>query len=166
MPISPYHIRQATKFDLPEIAYLETEAFAPYGTAECPDTLRARLAVFPEGFAVLQIDDLIAGYGTSEKWTEPREPELDEDPNKTHDPNGQIFSITGLAVRLAYRGRGFGLAILDHLIALARRQDCTQIILQTTHAQGLYLKRGFNVVGNRLQFGVTLSIMKLDLPSS
>jgi len=165
MPISPYNIRRAAEFDLPEIASLEAEAFGPYGTAECPDTLRARLAVFPEGFAVLELDDLIAGYGTSEKWTEPREPELDQDPNKTHDPSGEIFSITGLAVRPAYRGRGFGLALLDHLIALARRHDCTQIILQTTHAQGLYLKRGFKIVGNRLQFGVTLSIMTLDLPS-
>ena len=165
MPINPYNIRQATDLDLPEIAYLEAEAFAPYGTAESPDTQRARLAVFPEGFAVLEIDNLIAGYGTSEKWTEPREPILDEDPNKTHDSHGKIFSITGLAVRLAYRGRGFGLAILDHLIALAHRHDCTQIILQTTHAQGLYLKRGFTIVRNRLQSGVTLSIMKLDLTS-
>jgi len=36
-------------------------------------------------------------------------------------------------------------------------------VLETTHAQGLYLKRGFKTIQSRSERGVTLDIMELDL---
>jgi GNAT superfamily N-acetyltransferase len=158
-----YRIRQVREDDLPIVADLDYEAFSPYGTAENPETFALRFKAFPAGFIVLIVGDEIAAYGCSEKWLVEREPGLDENPLETHKSDGKIFCITGMAVRLKHRGKGFGLAILDRLIQIARREHCVKIILETTHAQGLYLKRSFKTVQSRTERGVTLDIMAFEL---
>jgi hypothetical protein len=80
-----------------------------YGTAEKPETFQLRLTAFPNGFIILVADNEIAAYGCSEKWLTEREPGLDEDPLTTHQPAGRILCITALAVKMKYRGRGYGL---------------------------------------------------------
>ncbi len=56
--------------------------------------------------------------------------------------------IGRMAVLPEHRGRGLGRMVLDHLIALARRNGA---VLAYLHAQvaveGFYLKRGFQPVG-------------------
>lgn len=159
----PYQIRLAERADLQQVADLDFEAFSPYGTAEAPETFAARLQAFPAGFVLLEVEGQIAAYGCSEKWLNDQEPGLDQNPLTTHQPNGEIFCITGMAVRLAHRGRGYGLAVLDHLIDIARQQGCTRIVLETTHAQGLYSKRNFVLVRSREERAVRLDIMALEL---
>jgi len=158
-----YEIRQAQETDIPQVARIDYEAFSPYGTAEKPETFALRFKAFPSGFIVLTEDDEIAGYGCSEKWLTEREPGLDENPLETHKPDGRIFCITGMAVHSKHRGKGYGLAILDRLIQIAKMENCAKIVLETTHAQGLYLKRGFKTIQSRSERGVTLDIMELDL---
>ena len=158
-----YEIRQVRRKDLPIVAELDYEAFSAYGTVENPETFTLRFEAFPPGFIVLTEGNEIAAYGCAEKWLNTREPGLDENPLETHKPNGKIFCITGMAVRLKHRGKGYGLAVLDYLIQIAKREGCTKIILETTHAQGLYLKRGFKTVQSRNERGVSLAIMSLDL---
>jgi N-acetylglutamate synthase-like GNAT family acetyltransferase len=94
-----------------------------------------------------------------------REPGLDEDPATTHHLDGRIFCITGMAVKMKYRKRGYGLVILDKLIEIAHREGCRKILLETTHAQGLYLKRGFTTVQNRAERGISLDVMSLEIES-
>lgn len=156
-------IRQPQPNELLIVADLDDEAFSPFGTAESLETFEARLRAFPTGFVVLEANGEIAGYGCSEKWLDEREPQLDENPLETHQPDGTIFCITGMAVRLSHRGHGYGLAMLDRLIAIARHEGCVKIVLETTHAQGLYLKRGFRTTQSRYERGVTLDILSLDL---
>lgn len=159
-----HKIRQAHEDDLSEVADLDYEAFSPYGTAESPETFSLRFRAFPSGFVVLAEEDgSIAAYGCSEKWLAEREPGLDENPLETHKPDGKIFCITGMAVRIKHRGKGYGLAVLDHLVGIARNEKCTKIMLETTHAQSLYLKRDFKIVRSRTERGVALDIMALDL---
>ena len=158
-----YEIHQVQEIDLSEVADLDYEAFSPYGTAENPETFSLRFKAFPTGFVVLTENGEIAAYGCSEKWQNEREPGLDENPLDTHKPDGKIFCITGMAVRIKHRGKGYGLAVLDHLMQIAKNEKCTKIVLETTHAQGLYLKRGFQVVQSRTEREVTLDIMALDL---
>jgi ribosomal protein S18 acetylase RimI-like enzyme len=122
-----------------------------------------RFQAFPDGFVVLTVDDEIAAYGCAEKWRTEREPGLDENPLYSHKSDGKIFCITGMAVRMKQRGKGYGLAVLDQLIQIAKNERCTKIVLETTHAQGLYRKRGFQTVQNRTERGVTLDVMSLDL---
>lgn len=158
-----YEICQVRENDLSEVADLDYEAFSPYGTAENPETFSLRFKAFPTGFVVLTENGEIAAYGCSEKWLTEREPGLDENPLDTHKPDGKIFCITGMAVRIKHRGKGYGLAVLDHLMQIAKNEKCTKIVLETTHAQGLYLKRDFKIIQSRTEREVTLDIMALDL---
>jgi len=158
-------VRNAREQDIPAVAEIDAEAFSPHGTTEKPETFQLRLTAFPNGFIILIADNEIAGYGCSEKWLTEREPGLDENPLKTHQPDGRIFCITGMAVKTKYRGRGYGLLILDKLMEIAHNEGCRKIVLGTTHAQGLYLKRGFKTVRNRTERGISLDVMSLDIES-
>ena len=158
-------VRNAREQDIPAVAEIDAEAFSSYGTAEMPETFQLRLTAFPNGFIILVADNEIAAYGCSEKWLTEREPGLDENPLKTHQPDGRIFSITGMAVKMKYRERGYGLLILDKLMEIAHNEGCRKIVLETTHAQDLYLKRGFKTVQNRTESGISLDVMSLDIES-
>ena len=156
-------VRNARDQDIPAVAQIDAEAFAPYGTAENPETFQLRMTAFPNGFIILVADNEIAGYGCSEKWLTEHAPGLDENPLVTHQPDGRIFCITAMDVKMKYRKRGYGLLILDKLIEIAHLEGCKKIIVETPHAQGLFLKRGFETVQQRTKRGISLDVMSLDL---
>lgn len=158
-------VRNAREQDIPAVVEIDAEAFSSYGKAEKPETFQLRLTAFPNGFIILVADSEIAAYGCSEKWLIEREPGLDENPLASHQPDGRIFCITGMAVKAKYRGRGYGLRILDKFLEIAHNEGCRKIVLETTHAQGLYLKRGFKTVQTRTEHGVSLDVMSLDIES-
>lgn len=158
-------IRNARDQDIAAVVEIDAEAFAPYGTAEKPETFQLRLTAFPNGFIILVADNEIAAFGCSEKWLTEREPGLDENPLVSHQPEGRILCITAMAVKMNYRGRGYGLRILDKLLEIAHSEGCRKIVLETTQAQGLFLKRGFKTVQNRTERGISLDVMSLDIES-
>jgi ribosomal protein S18 acetylase RimI-like enzyme len=158
-------VRNAREQDIPVVVEIDTEAFSPYGTAEKPETFQLRLTAFPDGFIILVADHEIAAYGCSEKWLNEREPGLDENPSMTHQQDGRILCITGMAVKKKYRGRGYSLLVLDKLLEIAHNQGCRKIVLETTHAQGLFQKRGFKKVQTRMERGISLDVMSLDIES-
>jgi len=156
-------VRNARDQDLPAVAEIDAEAFTAYGTVEKPETYQLRLKTFQNGFLILIAENEIAAYGCSEKWLTEREPGLDEDPKTTHHIDGKILCITAMAVKTNFRGKGYGLLMLDKLIELARRENCEQIILETTHAQGFFKKRGFKTLRNRTEREISLDVMSLTL---
>jgi N-acetylglutamate synthase-like GNAT family acetyltransferase len=158
-------IRNAREQDLSAVAEIDAEASAAYGTAEKPETFQHRLIAFPNGFIILVAENEIAAYGCSEKWLAEREPALDEDPLITHQPDGRIFCITAMAVKTKFRGRGYSLLVLDKLIETAHNEGCRKVVLETTHAQDLYLQRGFKTVQNRMERGISMDVMSLDIES-
>jgi ribosomal protein S18 acetylase RimI-like enzyme len=158
-------VRNVRDQDISAVAEIAAEAFSPHGTAEKPETFQRRLTAFPEGFIILVADNEIAAYGCSEKWLTERKPGFDENPLATHQPDGRIFCITALAVKTKYRGKGYRLLVLDKLIEIAHREGCKKIVLETTHAQDLYLKRGFTRVQNRTERGISSDVMALDIES-
>jgi ribosomal protein S18 acetylase RimI-like enzyme len=158
-------IRNARDQDIPAVAEIDAEAFAPYGTAEMAETFQLRLTAFPDGFIILVADNEIAAYGCSEKWLTEREPAMDENPLTTHQPEGRILCITGMAVKKKHRGKGYSLLVLDKLMEIAHNEGCKKIILETSHAQDLYRKRGFEVVRNHTERGISLDVMSLDIKS-
>jgi ribosomal protein S18 acetylase RimI-like enzyme len=158
-------VRNARDQDISTVAEIDVEAFSPYGTAEQQVTFQKRLTAFPDGFVILIADNEIAAYGCSEKWLTEREPALDEDPLVTHQLDGRVFCITAMAVSIKHRGKGYGLLILDKLIEIAHREGCRKIVLETTHAQGLFQKRGFKTSQSRTQRGISLDVMSLDIES-
>ena len=156
-------VRNAREQDLPAVAEIDAEAFLSYRAAEEPETFQLRLTAFPNGFIILVAENEIAGFGCSEKWLTERERGVDEDPFVTHQPDGKIFFITAMAVKMKCRGRGYGLIILDKLMETAHLEGCKKIVVETADAQGLYQKRGFETVGHRTQGGTSLDVMALDL---
>jgi ribosomal protein S18 acetylase RimI-like enzyme len=157
-------IRNARDQDIPAVVEIEVEAFSSYGTAEKPETFPLRLTAYPDGFIILVAENEIAGYGCSEKWLSEREPALDENPLVTHNLDGRILCITTMAVKAKFRGRGYGLRLLDKFLEIAHQERCQKIILETTHAQGFFQKRGFQTVKKRTERGVSLDVMSLDIP--
>ena len=158
-------IRNAREQDIPSVAEIDAEAFSAYKTAEKPETYQLRLTAFPDGFIILVAENEIAAYGCSEKWLTEREPGLDENAVVSHQPEGRILCITAMAVKTKFRGRGYGLLVLDKMIEVAHREGCKKIVLETTHAQGLCLKRGFKTVQTRTERGISLDVMSLDIES-
>jgi len=158
-----YIVRSAINADLPQIIQLDYEAFSPYGTSELPTVIKARLKVFPEGLMVVENNGIIVGYGSTEKWLEERDPAMNEDPLKSHHPSGRILCITAMAVKKDYRRHGLGSLILEEIKVVARKQQCERLILETTHAQEFYLKKGFQFIGKREQMGASLTILSLCL---
>lgn len=158
-------VRNARDQDIPAVIEIDTEAFSLYGTAEKPETFQLRLRAFPDGFIILVAENEVAAYGCSEKWLTEREPALDENPLVTHQLDGRILCITGLAVKTKYQGRGYGTRLLDKFMEIAHRDRCQKIMLETTHAQEFFQKRGFKTVQHRRERGVSLDIMSLDVES-
>jgi len=154
-------VRNARDQDIPAVAEIDAEAFAASGTMETPETFQLRLKAFPDGFLILIAENEIAAFGCSEKWLTEREPGLDENPATTHHIDGKILCITAMAVKSNFRGRGYGLLMLDKLIEVARRENCGQIITATTHAQGLLKKRGFKTLRKRTEREISLDVMSL-----
>lgn len=158
-------VRNAREQDIPAVVEIDFEAFAAYGTAEKPETFQLRMNAFPNGFIILVAENEIAAFGCSEKWLTDREPALDENPLKSHQLDGRIFCITAMAVKGKFRGRGYSSVVLDKLIEIAHNEGCRKVVLETTHAQDLYLKRGFKIVRNRTERGRSLDVMSLDIES-
>lgn len=158
-------IRNAREQDIPSVAEIDAEAFSAYGTAETPETFQLRLTAFPDGFIILVAENEIAAYGCSEKWLTEREPGLDEDATATHQPEGRILCITAMAVKTKFKDRGYDLLVLDKMIEIAHREGCKKIVLETTHAQGLYLKRGFKTIQTRTEREISMDVMSLDIES-
>lgn len=157
-------VRNARDQDIPAVVEIDAEAFAPSGTADRSETFQLRLRAFANGFIILVADNEIAAYGCSEKWLTERRPGLDENLLPTHQPDGRIFCISAMAVKKKYQGRGFGLLVLDKLIETAHAEGCKRIVLETTHAQSFFMKRGFQTVQNRMERGISLDVMSLDVP--
>ena len=64
-----------------------------------------------------------------------------------------VMRIVRMSTHLPLRGRGIGTKVLAELIRLARRQECHQVVLETTadwhDAVRFYLNRGFRFLGER-----------------
>lgn len=163
-----YRLHPATLDHLEAIIALDQLIFGAYGADESPDVIRARLSVFPQGCVVL-VDEsdrrspTMMGYLTTEKWHSRRTPALDEDPNKTHEPNGSVLNITTLAVAPQVQGQGCGSLLVEHAIKIGRSEGCHEIVLETARAKDFYLKHGFTLLEERLERDIPMAIMGLTI---
>ena len=117
--------------DVERVAELEARAFSTPWRA---DTFRTLLERPGAELVVLEIDGTFAGYAVL--WCI-----LDQ---------GELANI---AIDDRFRGRGFGGALLDHVLALARSRGVQTLFLEVRAgnraAAGLYASRGFSEIGRR-----------------
>ena len=156
-------IRLANFHDVPRIVELDHEAFAWSGTSENEITFKHRLQAYPQGCILIEINTIVVGYCTAEKWLTEREPELDQDPLMTHQPSGQVFCITAIAITKRYQHQGLGSLLLLKIIEIAKTDRCFCILLETGKAITWYEKFGFRKIGDRTQNGAKMSIVRLQL---
>ncbi|MCB0061873.1 MAG: GNAT family N-acetyltransferase [Caldilineaceae bacterium] len=178
-------VRLATPADWATLVALDQLIFGGYGAQEAPGIIRARLTVFPAGCVVVYddaptvqdrrealhaatkanephsppVDTTILGYLTTEKWLSLREPALDEDPYLTHQPSGRVLNITTLAIAPTHQNRGLGALLIEQARQIAAREECTDIVLETAHAQAFYQRHGFHKIGERQERNIHLHIM-------
>jgi [ribosomal protein S18]-alanine N-acetyltransferase len=135
--------------------------------------------------AVLLLEDELFG---EDAWSRRMlEGELAEQPRSRYylvaDDGGAITGYAGLlvaaaqadvltlAVAAAQWGQGIGSALLEALLAEAKRRNCTEVFLEVrtdnTRAQRLYRRYGFSQIGIRKGYyqpsGADALVMRCDL---
>jgi len=146
-------LRPMTRADLPEVAALEAEVFGE--EAWTPQMLSDELDQQPASryYLVAVEGGRIAGYAglLGAGW------------------QGDVLT---LAVATGHWGRGIGSALLEALLAEARRRGCTEVFLEVRtdnhRAQRLYRRHDFTEVGIRRGYyqpsGADALVMRRALP--
>jgi ribosomal-protein-alanine N-acetyltransferase len=144
-------LRPMSRDDVNAVAALEEALFG--AEAWSPELLTTELTTDPASryYIVADDDGVIAGYG-----------------GLLAQRGGQADVLT-LAVAEDRWGEGVGGALLDGLLAEARRRGCTEIFLEVRvdndRAQRLYRRRGFTDIGIRRAYyqpsGTDALVMRL-----
>lgn len=122
-----YNIRNAQWQDLDKLAQIEAACF-PAAEAATKETLAQRLQIYSKHFWVLELYDgtivgFIDGFVTNQAAITD---EMFEQP-RLHDEAAAYQAVFGLNVLPDYRGRHYGIALMNALIANARmagRKGC------------------------------------------
>ncbi|MCK7505720.1 MAG: hypothetical protein MZV70_17655 [Desulfobacterales bacterium] len=133
-----------------------------------PEIFQLRLTAFPDGFIILVADNEIAAYACTEKWLTEREagpgrgtpddPQPGRQDTVRHSPGWPKGILGGRGWRPAHPGQ----ADRDR----PQWNAAPKIILETTHAQGFFLKRGFKTVRQpHRERGVSSDVMSRDAES-
>lgn len=147
----PAALREMTWRDIPVLALLELELFAEDAWSE--QTWWAELAGRPRrAYVVGEIGGSVVGYAGV-------------------DRGGEVADVMTIAVASAAQSRGLGAALMDWLIAEARRGGARHLMLEVRAdndaAQRLYSKAGFVMTTVRRRYyqpaDVDAQIMRLTL---
>jgi len=112
--------REAKLSDIDNIMYLEDNCFNIY-TQESKDVYENRIKYFPEGFIILENDNIFCGAVSSEIWNY-KENVLLKDFTLGHsikeqlDLNGNELYISSIGILPQYRSSGYGRKLFNELI--------------------------------------------------
>jgi ribosomal-protein-alanine N-acetyltransferase len=144
-------LREMTWRDIPALAVLEPDLFADAAWSE--QTWWAELAGRPRrSYVVGERGGAVVGYAGV-------------------DRGGEVADVMTVAVAPAAQGRGFGLVLMEWLIASARHGGAHHLMLEVradnVAAQRLYTKMGFEMLSVRRRYyqpgDVDAHIMRLHL---
>ena len=136
-------IRHAEISDLTALAAVEAACFPPAETAS-EDSLRRRLAVYPDHFWLLWDGDTLVGFVNGMVTQEADLADEMYDNAELHNENGPWQMIFGVDTRPAYRRRGCAQLLLERVIADARDQGRKGLVLTCKeHLLHYYAKFGF-----------------------
>lgn len=140
-------IRHATMADLDALASIESACFPP-AEAASRESLRERLASYPEGFWLLVRDGgivaFINGFATDRRDLTD---DMYDDATR-HDPHGAWQMIFGVDTAPAYRHRGFASLVMRRVIADSRAAGRKGLVLTCKDRLiGFYARFGFEDEG-------------------
>ena len=136
-------IRTAAMADLQAISALEAECF-PAAEAASRESIRARLAAYPEHFWLLLDGKKLVGFVNGMVTDEPDLRDEMYDDASLHKETGAWQMIFGVDTAPAYRRQGCAGRLLAHVIAEAKRQGRKGLVLTCKEALiHYYAKFGF-----------------------
>jgi len=155
-------LRQADADDLDAIMALETAGFEP-GIVEDTAVFAHRLAAFPQGFLLADVDGTSCGYFCSEIWRDwsPEDHgrfDLGHDVSHWLDTSGQAIYIASMTISPEFRGGGLGHALLrGGLREMAQRFPALTeaVLIVNEHwqaARRIYEQAGFVETGRLSAF--------------
>lgn len=121
-------IRNVRPEDLGRVAEIEAACFPP-AEAASQQSLKARIAAFPDSFLVAETNGTLIGFingcATNSDLI------YDEMFHSTqhHVPDGRNLSVFGLDVIPEYRKQGIGAQLMRHFIQVARETGRQSVIL-------------------------------------
>ena len=136
-------IRTAAMADLQAISALEAECF-PAAEAASRESIRARLAAYPEHFWLLLDGKKLVGFVNGMVTDEPDLRDEMYGNASLHKETGAWQMIFGVDTAPAYRRQGCAGRLLAHVIAEAKRQGRKGLVLTCKDALvHYYAKFGF-----------------------
>ncbi len=145
-------IRNATIKDIEQIMEIEHESFCET-VHEDRSVFRDRISTFPDGFLVLEVDESVCGYISSEIWNyseEIREDmfDLNHCISTVHSTTGSELYISSIGILKKHRRKGYGkLLFLELSRRITEKYNISSMILivsvQWTAAKKIYENSGF-----------------------
>ena len=136
-------IRTATAADLDAIASLEAACF-PAAEAADRDSIRERLAAYPDCFWLLEDGDTLAAMVNGMAVDLPDLTDEMYENASMHRENGRWQMIFGVDTAPAYRKKGCAARLLERAIADSRARGCAGLVLTCKeHLLHYYAKFGF-----------------------
>ncbi|MGI6068967.1 MAG: GNAT family N-acetyltransferase [Blautia sp.] len=140
-------IRNAGPSEGHTLAEIEKVCFPPAEAAD-EETVKARLAAFPEQFFVAEEDGAVVGFINGCVTDTPYLPDEFYHDVSCHQPEGGYFTVFGLNVLPAYRRRGIANQLVRAYIQAARERGKKGVILTCKdHMVHYYEKFGFVCYG-------------------
>ncbi|ETA68209.1 acetyltransferase [Methanolobus tindarius DSM 2278] len=148
-------IRNAEKEDIEGIMCVEHDSFHS-NIAENADTFLERIETLPNGFLVMEINEEIAGYISSELWDYSENINIEKfklghSITETHKNDGKELYISSIGVLEKYRGRGYGNTLFSELVSrICSKYEISSIVLIVSEnwhaAKRIYEKSGFHEI--------------------
>ncbi|MDK2833560.1 MAG: [ribosomal protein S18]-alanine N-acetyltransferase [Methanolobus sp.] len=145
-------IRSAESADIDQIMLLEDESFHE-NIRESRAAFLERIAHFPEGFLLLEINGEVCGYISSEIWDGPENITGDRFTlghriSEVHTIAGKELYVSSLGILKKHRGKGYGDLLFTELSGrMSKRYPISSIILLVSEnwlaARKIYERNGF-----------------------
>lgn len=145
-PMSTPHLRQATSKDVDRCYQIEISAYEG-DEAATREKIATRIAQYPEGFLVLELEGVVIGFINSGCAFDVVMSDESFKELVGHDAQAPNVVIMSVVVDPAFQGRGFAGLLMSHFVDQMRQRGKATIHLMCKDRHvGLYEKMGYRYV--------------------
>ncbi|MDM9594718.1 Ribosomal protein S18 acetylase RimI [Pseudomonas guariconensis] len=144
--MSTPHLRQATSKDVDRCYQIEISAYEG-DEAATREKIATRIAQYPEGFLVLELEGVVIGFINSGCAFDVVMSDESFKELVGHDAQAPNVVIMSVVVDSAFQGRGFAGLLMSHFVDQMRQRGKATIHLMCKDRHvGLYEKMGYRYV--------------------